>query len=301
MERYDVVRVWGSQGDGDGALQSPFGVAVDSHGFVFVADTSNHRIVRFTALGEHVDTWGHFSPSDHDDWDDGFDTPISIAVDRRGDVYIADCKNARIQQRTSAGTFVSSWGRVGRHRGPFFPPAGVAVDLAGNVFVSDGENGLIQVFDGLTHRCQAIWGGWSEELTDGLFRKRVGYRGIAVDADGNVYATDTGNHRVQKFTHHGRFTTAWGTRGDQPGQFLTPLGVAVDTDRHVYVVDSQNNRVQKFDADGEFLTEWGRNGTAPGEFNDPVGIAVADTGWVYVTDAGNHRIQAFADQRGPRT
>ncbi|MGB7962941.1 MAG: hypothetical protein WCF12_08305 [Propionicimonas sp.] len=294
MERYEVVRVWGSQGDGAGELQSPFGVAVDGHGFVYVADTSNHRIVKFTATGDQVAMWGHFSPSDHDDWDDGFDTPVGIAVDRRDNVYIADCKNARIQQWTSDGVFVGSWGRRGRYRGPFVPPAGVAVDLAGNVFVSDAGNGVIQVFDGSTHQCLAIWGGWSEVLADGRFYRRVGYRGIAVDADGQVYATDPGNHRVQKFTRHGRFLTAWGTLGDRPGQFRTPLGVAMDTDRHVYVVDSLNHRVQKYDSDGEFLTEWGRNGTAAGEFNDPIGIAVADTGWVYVTDASNHRVQAFA-------
>lgn len=155
------------------------------------------------------------------------------------------------------------------------------------------------MFDGPTHRCQTTWGGWSEDLTDGRFRQRVGYRGIAVDADGQVYATDPGNHRVQKFTRSGRFITTWGTLGDQPGQFHTPLGVAVDAGRHVYVVDSQNHRVQKFDSHGLFVTEWGRNGTAPGEFNDPIGIAVADTGWVYVTDAGNHRIQVYAPAVAP--
>ena len=294
MERYEVVRVWGSPGDGAGELRSPLGVAVDSQGFVYVADTSNHRIVKFTATGESIAEWGHFSPSDHDDWDDGFDTPFGIAVDLRGNTYIADCKNARIQHWTSDGVFVRSWGRAGRHRGPFSPPAGVAVDLAGNVFVSDGGNGLIQVFDGATSRCQATWGGWSDALADGSFSRRVGYRGIAVDADGNVYAADPGNHRVQKFTQYGRFSTAWGTLGHQPGQFHTPLGVAVDADRHVYVVDSQNNRVQKFTADGGFLTEWGRHGTSHGEFNDPVGIAVADMGLVHVTDSNNHRIQVFA-------
>lgn len=300
MERYEVARVWGSHGDGDGNLDSPFGVAVDAHGFVYVADTSNHRIVKFTATGDQVNTWGHFSPADHDEWEDGFDTPVGIAVDRRGNVYIADCKNARIQQWTSEGVFIGSWGRVGRRHGPFFPAAGVGVDPSGNVVVSDGGNGLIQVFDGSTHRCVAIWGGWSEDLADGRFSKRVGSRGIAVDADGSVYATDPGNHRVQKFTGHGRFIASWGTLGDQPGQFRTPLGVAVDAARHIYVVDSQNHRVQKFDSDGEFLTEWGRNGIAPGEFNDPIELAVADTAWVYVTDAGNHRIQAFAPTLAPR-
>ncbi|MGB2978278.1 MAG: hypothetical protein WBB78_07125 [Propionicimonas sp.] len=299
MGRYDVVSVWGSQGDGTGELQSPLGVAVDTQGFVYIADTSNHRIMKFTAAGESLDSWGHFSPSDHDEWDAGFDTPIGIAVDHLDNVYIADCRNARIQHWSSDGVFVRSWRRVGKHRGPLSPPAGVAVDPSGNVYVSDGGNGLIQVFDGDTLRCQAIWGGWSDSPADGRFRRRVGFRGIAVDADGTVYATDPGNHRVQKFTRTGRFVGAWGALGDQPGQFRTPLGVAVDSDGHVYVVDSLNNRVQKFSSDGGFLTEWGRLGTAPGEFHDPVGIAVAENGRVYVTDASNHRVQAFASAPAP--
>lgn len=293
VEQYDVVQSWGTSGERPDQLGSPFGIAVDGRGSVYVADATNHRILKFSAKGQFIATWGHFSSSDDDEWDDGFDSPFGIAVDHRGNAYIADCKNARIQHWTSDGVFVGSWSRWGRHRGPFSPPAGVAVDRVGNVFVFDGRNGRVQVFDGVTHRCLTVWGGWSEALLDGRFHRREGFCGIAVDADGNVHVTDSGNHRVQKFTRNGRFLAAWGSPGDQPGEFRTPLGIAVDADRQVYVVDSLNNRVQKFTCDGVLLTEWGRPGAAPGEFTDPIGIAVADSGWVHVTDAGNHRVQTF--------
>ena len=78
----------------------------------------------------------------------------------------------------------------------------------------------------------------------------------AVGIDGNVYISDTGNHRIQVFDATGRLVGAWGSKGEGDGQFNTPLGVAVTTDGIVFVVDSGNHRVQRFSAQGAFLGKW---------------------------------------------
>ncbi|MGA7370618.1 MAG: 6-bladed beta-propeller [Nitrososphaeraceae archaeon] len=70
---------------------------------------------------------------------------------------------------------------------------------------------------------------------------------VAFDSDGNVYVTDSGNQRVQKFTTDGSFITQWGEEGEDDGQFSTPEGLAIDSaSGKVYVSDTSNNNVQVF-------------------------------------------------------
>ncbi len=85
------------------------------------------------------------------------------------------------------------------------------------------------------------WG--SNGTGDGQFG---GAHGIEVDADGNVYVADTGNHRIQKFTSDGVFLMKWGTLGTGPGQFNHPHGIGIGPMGNLYVAETGNNRVQKF-------------------------------------------------------
>jgi DNA-binding beta-propeller fold protein YncE len=121
--------------------------------------------------------------------------------------------------------------------------------------------------------------------------------GIRIDADGNVWTTDIGNHLVIKYDPQGKVLLTLGKK-DQPGegtdQFNKPADVAVAPSGDVYVADGYgNSRVIKFSREGKFLKEWGKKGTGEGEFNLPHTICLDAKGRVYVGDRENNRVQIF--------
>ncbi len=123
---------------------------------------------------------------------------------------------------------------------------------------------------------------------------------VATDSTGAPYVSDTGNHRIQKFTTGGVFTTKWGATflglpvaGTGDGEFNLPAGVATDSSNNVYVADTTNNRIQKFNSSGVFQAKWGASGSGNGQFSLPQGIATDSSNNVYVADTGNNRIQKF--------
>ncbi len=116
---------------------------------------------------------------------------------------------------------------------------------------------------------------------------------VAIDSVGNVYVTDYGNNRIQKFTSDGTYLTQWGELGTGNGQFNGPRGIATDSDNNVYVVEESNNRIQKFTSDGTYLTQWGSAGTGNSQFSFPSNIAIDAQGNNYVIDGGNSRIKKF--------
>ncbi|MCA9343189.1 6-bladed beta-propeller, partial [Candidatus Saccharibacteria bacterium] len=115
----------------------------------------------------------------------------------------------------------------------------------------------------------------------------------AFDSLGNMYVTDTNNHRIQKFDSDSNFVSSWGSHGKADGNFRSPLGISVDTSDNIYVVDTQNNRIQKFDSSGNYLLQWGGYGSGDGQFLAPYDISVDTSDNIYVVDTQNNRIQKF--------
>jgi len=297
------VAKWGSSGSGNGQFASPSEMAVDALGQVYVADTNNHRIQKFSGNGTFLTSWGTQGTGNGQ-----FQFPRGIAIDASGNVLVADSDNDRIQRFTSAGVYVSQWGTSGMGNGQFQAPRSIAVDAAGFIFVTEDafSSKRVQKFTSAGVYVTK-WG--SIGSADGQFQ---GPRGIAVDDSGYVYVSDTLNNRVEKFTNAGVFVTKWGTNGSGPGQFVFPIGLAA-RDGQIFVSDQNNNRIQQFSRTGAFVSQFGSlcqlasgtgcvdpDGGGPrqlgdGQFNAPIDVAADRYGFLYVLDAGNSRVEKFGD------
>jgi len=305
---------WGTEGTGEGQFAKPKGVAVASDGSVYVADSGNNRIQKFTAEGVFVSKWGTNGSGNRllewlwSKWgtaEGQFDYPAAVAVASDGSVYVADSGNNRIQKFTADGVFVSKWGTGGG-------PIGVAVASDGSVYVSDNDNHRIQKFTS-AGVFVSKWGTFGSG--DGQFNHPMG---VAVGSDGSVYVADSENKRIQKFTADGVFVSIGLGESGQSGpngrrlHMNRPDGVAVASDGSVYVVERNNHRIVKLTSEGVFVSIWKEwstesgmggetthrlrypNGPPDGQFSNPSGVAVAPDGSVYVTDTAPHRIHKFS-------
>jgi DNA-binding beta-propeller fold protein YncE len=240
--------------------------------------------------------------------------PDNIAADLRGDVYVADRDNNRVQEFSSRGAFIRALGRnggdgtAGIGNGEFKAPRGVTTDALGDVYVADSANNRIQKFgpDGrFLARFGRNGGDGSASRARGEFSDP---RGLATDRAGDLWVADHANNRVQKLAPDGRFLAVIGHNGGEgsagvgPAEFRRPRGVAVDRAGNLFVADKDNHRIQVFDPAGNFVRMWGRHGgdgtagKANGEFNTPYSVNVDPNGTVTVADTFNHRIQRFSSQ-----
>ena len=239
--------MWGEDDDhfgrwmGDG----PIAVAADGSGGAYVADTSNHRVVKCSSTGQ----CGTFAgvPGEAGSDNTHFNSPFGVAVDTGGNVYVGDRENHRIQKCTPTGscsTFAGVTGEPGSDINHLNGPAGVTVDTSGNVYVADGWNHRVQKFDR-----NGVWQmrlGTTEEC-GGDFAHFCEPRDVAIDTSGRIYVADSYNNRVQVLDANGAYlTTIDGSWGTNTGQVRYLPGVEVDSRGNVYVVDDSNHRIQKF-------------------------------------------------------
>jgi DNA-binding beta-propeller fold protein YncE len=277
---------WGGLGTQLGKFKYPYGIALDS-GYVYVADSNNSRVQKFTTGGTHVLSWGSRGSAEGQ-----FLSPRGVAVGSDGSVYVLDTSNDRVQKFDPNGVFLTSWGGLGSGNGQLNTPFGITVDGSGYVYVADTENQRIQKFD----PNGVFVTKWGRSGTGkGQFNNPVG---IAVDASGDVFVSELFNHRVQRFSAAGTFEAMWGGYGTAAGSFRQPYGLAVDGSGRVFVADKDNLRVQMFSPDGTLLGGWATENSAHANPNYPLGVAVAPDGSVYVTDLYNHLVQVFVPASG---
>ena len=117
------------------------GVAVDSLGNVYIADTFNHRIQKFTGEGQFLGQWGSQGTEDGQ-----FQWPEGLVVEPEGNLYVSDPERHNIQKFDSSGTFLLKWGTQGNGELEFREPVSVVVRPDGKIYVADYQNSRIQVF-----------------------------------------------------------------------------------------------------------------------------------------------------------
>jgi len=317
--------------DGTGAaarFNQPQGVAADSAGNVYVADTTNHTIRKITGAGVVTTLAGIAGMSGSADGTGAaarFSFPYDVAVDVAGDVYVADTFNATIRKITATGvvtTLAGIAGMTGSADGTgaaarFNGPGGVAVDSANNVYVSDWYTIRKVTAAGVVTTLAGIAGMTGSADGTGAAARFNGPGGVAVDSASNIYVPDFLSNTIRKVTATGVVTTLAGTAGvsgseDGTGaavHFSGPGGVVVDSAGNVYVADTGNHTIRKVTATGVATTLAGTAGMsgstdglgAAARFNYPFDVAVDNAGNVYVADEFNAAIRKVTTAGGVTT
>jgi predicted membrane-bound mannosyltransferase/DNA-binding beta-propeller fold protein YncE len=249
-----VLQVWGGFGDVSkgavpgGLFNEPWGVAVAPDGSaVYVTDTWNYRVQKFTPDGKFIKMWGYFGQGEKPE---AFWGPRGIVGDEKGDIFVADTGNKRIVEFDSQGNSITQFGSAGLDPGQLDEPVGITLDAAGRVYVADTWNQRVQVFTP-----DSTGKNYTSTLTfdiNGWFGQSLDNKPfIAVDQAGNIYVTDPEGYRVLEFTPDGKIIRGWGDTGDPTDTLGLPSGIAIDAQGHVWVSDAGNNRIMRFTMPGQ--------------------------------------------------
>ncbi|UQW99218.1 RICIN domain-containing protein [Streptomyces sp. RerS4] len=326
--------VAGFAGDGEpavsAALNRPLGVAMDSTGTLYVADSGNHRVRKITADGKISTVAGTGVAGFGGDQGPAFSAKLSsphgVAVDSAGTLYIADSGNHRIRKITTDGKISTvAGGATAGFDGDDGPassallnnPHGVAVDSTGVLYIADRGNHRIRKIttDG---KISTVAGGSTAGFDgdDGPASSALlnSPHGVAVDSTGVLYIADRGNHRVRKITD-GKISTIAGTgtagSGGDDGpastaQLDSPHGVAVDSTGVLYIADHGNHRIRRITTDGKISTVAGTGVAGFGgdqgpavsaQLDRPMGLAVDCVDTLYIADSDNHRIRKITSPK----
>lgn len=249
-----------------------------------------------------------------------FNHPADLAIDAKGNLWVADKANNRIEQFAEGGGSPKAFGSSGSTGGKLSAPSGIAIDSGGNVWVTDTANTRVEEFNEKgeflatfgtnVNKTKVESGGTQAEKNlctaasknvcqagtagslEGQMKEPVG---IATSSGGNIYVVEKGNGRVEKFSPSGELLAKFGGPGAGTGQFKEPSSIAVAPDASVWVADAGNNRVQHWSSTFTLLGTYGKEGTANGEFKHPDAIEADSAGNVLVADQGNSRVQKLSE------
>ena len=262
-------------------LLGPLGMAVSSTGELYVADQKVGAIFIFNTETRDASIIGNGR-------DATFGLVNGVALDDDDRLFVTDGKLRRVL------VFNKKHEVVDQIRDGLVDPVGIAIDTENRlVYVVDTQQDQVVVYDAdsLKEKRRIGTGGKKHELTTpGDFAAPTG---VALDADNNVYVTDTLNNRVEIFDGDGKFINEFGKHCDGPGCFAHIKGISIDGDGHVWVADPMLDLVQIFDREGQLLAFIGGHGEMPGRFSSLQSVYVDKKNRVFTSEQFPGRVQMF--------
>jgi len=230
-----------------------------------------------------------------------FNTPRATAIDSSGNVWVTDSSNARVQEFSTSGAFIKTFGwgvtngaaefqictsgckagTVGSGNGQFSTPKGIAINQStNNVYVLDGGTQRVEEFSSSGSFIRAFNASTPEAIA-------------IAPVSGDVWVGESASSRVEEFSETGGSLGSFGSEGSGNGQFHSVAGIAF-SGPNAYVLDPGNQRVQEFSTSGQYIAKFGSKGTGNGQFESPCGISTEPvSGDLYVGDRGNNRVEEF--------
>jgi streptogramin lyase len=215
-------------------------------------------------------------------------SPFGAAVDAKGNLWVVDEGNSRIEEFGPNGEYLSTFGKSGSEAGQLKEPKEIAIDSKGNLWVVESGNNRVQEFSPEGKSLQTFGKVGSE--TGQLKEPKA----LAIDSKGNVWVADSGNNRIEEFSAEGKYLSTFGKAGSGPGELKEPKGIAIDSKGNIWVADTGNNRIQEFSTEGKLLSHYGEVGKGAGQFSTPIGIAFDASEHLWITDQGNNRVQELS-------
>lgn len=302
----------------------PHGVAVDRDGTLYVTEVGNHTLRRVVSTGA-VTTLAGTAPQigsvDGTGTTARLASPVNMAVDGAGTLYVADNRNSTIRKVVfSTGavtTLAGSAGSNGSTDGTgtaarFYGPEGIAIDSTGNLYVADQGNHIVRKVTASTGAVTTLAGSAGiPGIADGTgpaarFTSPIG---VALDGAGNLYVTDLLNHTIRKVAiSSGVVTTLVGAPGQAgsadgigtAARFREPFGIASDGAGFLYVSENWNHTIRKIEVTTRSVATLaglaGQAGSMDGtgataRFYNPLGLSLDGAGSLYVADYGNSTIR----------
>jgi DNA-binding beta-propeller fold protein YncE len=273
----------GERGTGPGRFIKPAGLAVDSDGNLYVADSGNHRVQKFDSEGGFVAELGSLG-----DGQGEFNEPWGLAVDSEGNLYVADTWNNRIQKFDHDLNFLMQWGQpVSDVSNPepygFWGPRDVTTDAEGNVWVADTGNSRVLKFDSDGTFLASLGEPGSEPRQ---LREPVG---IEIAPNGDIFVADAWNRRIQHFDSQFNPVAQFPMPGWISDDPSTKPYLALAPDGSIIASETSRHRLLRIGADGSILSIF--EGLGETALVNPTGLALDDRGFLYISSSGASQIR----------